>query len=193
MNALSDNYTRRTSLACVAAAALIVILALWALTAPLTTHPVFAQEPESTPTPDSAPTVSDTSELRTHTVEVGKPFSVTLPAADEGSGNGGPYNYNVWHQGQAASFTNGIDGITFDPDARTLSGTPQQTGLYQMSYVIHDGDGNRDRTDAFRNRDDLRVEVTEPTPEPTPEPEVPPYFPASVDNYQFTQGRTSGR
>ncbi len=182
------------------AAALTFLIVASAVAILLSSHTASAQETGTEA--DTAPTVSDASELRTHTVEVGEWFSVTLPAADEGSGNGGPYNYNVWHQGQAASFTNGIDGITFDPDARTLSGTPQRAGLYKMSYVIHDGDGNRDRTDAFRNRDSLRIEVTEPapkptpeptpTPTPTPEPEIPPYFPASVDNYQFTQGQDIG-
>ena len=146
--------------------------------------------PETTPEADMTPTVSDTSELRTHTVVLGEEFSVTLPAADPDSGNGGPYDYNVWHQGQAASFTNGIDGITFDPAARTLSGTPRQAGLYEMSYVIHDGDANRDGEDAFRERDALRVEVTEPAL--VREQSGPPSFPASVDDFTFIQEQDIG-
>ncbi len=146
--------------------------------------------PETTPEADMAPTVSDTSELRTHTVVLGEEFSVTLPAADPDSGSGGPYDYNVWHQGQAASFTNGIDGIAFDPAARTLSGTPRQAGLYYMSYVIHDGDGNRDREDAFRERDALRVEVTAPAL--VRGQSAPPSFPASVDDFTFIQGQDIG-
>ena len=42
---------------------------------------------------DSAPTVSDTSLFRNHDAAVGVAFRLVLPAADPGSGNGGPYEY----------------------------------------------------------------------------------------------------
>ncbi len=165
MNVLAGNHRSKIKLVRSTAALTFLIVAS-AVAILLSSHTASAQETGTEA--DTAPTVSGTSALRTHTVEVGEWFSVTLPAANEGSGNGGPYDYNVWHQGQAASFTNGIDGITFDQHTLVLSGTPQKAGLYKMSYVIHDGDANRDRSDNFRNRSDLRVEVTEPTPTPEP-------------------------
>ena len=59
-----------------------------------------------------------------------------------------------------------------------------------MSYVIHDGDANRDGEDAFRERDALRVEVTEPAL--VREQSGPPSFPASVDDFTFIQEQDIG-
>ena len=112
--------------------------------------------------PDTAPTVSDTSQLKNHDATVGQAFSIVLPAADEGSGNGGPYEYLLWHQGQGRNFMDqAINGLRFDPETRTLSGTPEEAGVWQLSYVVHDADANRSVEDRFRERENLRVTVSE--------------------------------
>ena len=118
---------------------------------------------QSGPTgPDTAPTVTDTSQLKTHYFVVGQNVSVTLPAADQFSGNGGPYAYNVWHKGADRSFADHtINGLSFDPVTRTLSGTPTAEGEWALSYVVHDGDANTKPADAFRERDSLKI-VIEP-------------------------------
>ncbi len=114
------------------------------------------------PPPDTAPTVSDTSQFKNHEATVGQPFSVVLPAADAGSGNGEPYEYILWHQGQGKNFMDqAINGLRFDPETRTLAGTPEEAGVWQLSYVIHDADDNRSVEDRFRERDNLRVTVSE--------------------------------
>jgi len=119
---------------------------------------------DSGPTgPDTAPTVTDTSQFKTHYFLVGQSVSLTLPAADPASGNGGPYDYNLWHKGAGKSFADeAINGLRFDPLTRTLTGTPETEGEWALSYVVHDGDGNRNAaTDAFRERDSLKI-VVEP-------------------------------
>jgi len=113
--------------------------------------------------PDTAPTVTDTSQFKTHYFLVGQSVSLTLPAADADSGNGGPYDYNLWHKGEGKNFADeAINGLSFDPLTRTLTGTPEAEGEWPLSYVVHDGDGNRNAaTDAFRERDNLKI-VVEP-------------------------------
>ena len=113
--------------------------------------------------PDTAPTVTDTSQFKTHYFLVGQSVSLTLPAADADSGNGGPYDYKLWHKGAGKSFNDeAINGLSFDPRTRTLTGTPEAEGEWPLSYVVHDGDGNRNAaTDAFRERDNLKI-VVEP-------------------------------
>ncbi|MCY3658771.1 MAG: Ig domain-containing protein [Caldilineaceae bacterium] len=86
---------------------------------------------------------------------------LTLPAADAKSGNGGPYEYLLWHRGHGASFVDQtINGLSFDPTTRTLSGTPVQTGVWQLSYVVRDADDNRSVEDRFRARTNLQVTVS---------------------------------
>ncbi len=113
--------------------------------------------------PDTAPTVSDTSQFRNHDATVGEAFSLTLPAADADSGNGGPYEYRLWHRGQPENFMDqAINGLRFDPATRTLAGTPEESGLWLLSYVVHDGDDNRSVEDRFRARTNLQVTVSAP-------------------------------
>ena len=117
------------------------------------------------PETDTAPTVSDTAQFRNHDATVGEAFSLTLPAADPGSGNGGPYEYRLWHRGQNRNFMDqAINGLRFDMATRTLSGTPQKSGVLLLSYVVHDGDDNRDVEDRFRARTNLQVTVTSDNP-----------------------------
>ncbi|MCY4580324.1 MAG: cadherin domain-containing protein [Chloroflexi bacterium] len=115
-----------------------------------------------TEVPDTVPTVTDASQFKTHYFLVGQSVSLTLPAADEGSGNGGPYDYNLWHRGTDKSFADqAINGLSFDPLTRTLSGTPEAEGTWELSYMVHDGDGDRNSADAFRENTNLEI-VVEP-------------------------------
>ena len=112
------------------------------------------------PATDTAPTVSDTSQFRNHEATAGEAFSLTLPPADEGSGNGGPYDYRLWHRGQNRNFMDqAINGLRFDPATRTLSGTPDESGVWLLSYVVHDNDDDRSVDDRFRERTNLQVTV----------------------------------
>ncbi len=108
-----------------------------------------------------APTVSDTTQFKTHNATVGKAFSLTLPAADTYSGDGGTYSYLLWHKGAGKNFaTETINGLSFNATTRVLSGKPAAAGTWELSYVVHDGDTNRDAaTDAFRERDKLKIVV----------------------------------
>ena len=108
-----------------------------------------------------APKVSDTTQFKTHNATVGAAFSMTLPAADANSGDGGPYDYLLWHKGAGKNFEDqAINGLNFNPTTRTLSGTPEADGTWEMSYVVHDGDANRNAAaDAFRERDKLKIVV----------------------------------
>ena len=117
---------------------------------------------QTAPEQDTVPTVSDTSQFRNHDATAGEAFSLTLPAADAGSGNGGPYEYRLWHRGQPGNFADqAINGLRFDPATRTLSGTPEGPGVWLLSYVVHDGDDNRTVEDRFRERTNLQVTVSE--------------------------------
>ena len=117
--------------------------------------------PNGPSTPDTAPTVSDTLKFKTHYATVGESFSLVLPAADAGSGNGGPYDYLLWHKGAGKKFNDGaINGLSFNPVTRTLSGSPEAEGTWELSYVVHDGDANRNAAaDAFRERTNLKIVV----------------------------------
>ena len=115
-------------------------------------------------TADTAPTVSDTSVFADHEAVVGEAFSLTLPAADEGSGNGGPYAYALHVRGGGADFADGIDGLVFDPETRILSGTPERAGVHELTYTVHDGDANTGDADAFRESESLRVTVRAASP-----------------------------
>ena len=129
--------------------------------APSVTVPPEPPQPET----DTAPTVSDTSQFKNHDATVGEAFSLTLPAADPGSGNGGPYEYRLWHRGQNRNFMDqAINGLRFDPETRTLSGTPQKSGVLLLSYVVHDNDDNRRVEDRFRARTNLQVTVSSANP-----------------------------
>ena len=111
---------------------------------------------------DTAPTVSDTSLFRNHEAVVGQAFSLTLPAADANSGNGGPYEYLLWHRGHGQNFMDqAINGLSFDAATRTLSGTPTAAGVWQLSYVVRDDDTDRSVEDRFQACTNLQVTVSE--------------------------------
>ena len=59
--------------------------------------------------------------------------AVTLPAA---SGGDGPLTY---------ALAPGVPGLTFDPAARRLSGTPTRAGTYNLTYTATDADGDSAR------------------------------------------------
>ena len=109
-----------------------------------------------------APTVADTTQFKNHAATVGQTFSLTLPAADENSGDGGPYEYLLWHRGAGQNFMDqAINGLRFNATTRTLSGTPAEAGVWQLSYVVHDNDDDRSVEDRFRARTNLQITVAE--------------------------------
>ena len=106
---------------------------------------------------DSAPRVSDKSQFKTHDATVDQAFSIVLPAADAGSGSGGPYEYILWKRGAAAHF--GENGLSFNAQTRELSGTPEAEGTHLLAYQVHDADGNRARSDSFVEETYLQIVV----------------------------------
>ena len=111
---------------------------------------------------DEAPTVSDTTQFKNHAATVGQAFSLTLPAADANSGDGGPYEYLLWHRGHGRNFMDqAINGLQFNAETRTLSGTPAASGGWELSYVVHDKDDDRSVDDRFRARTNLQITVSE--------------------------------
>ncbi len=70
-------------------------------------------------------------------------------------GNGGRYEYRVWKRDQRAEFSE--NGLSFNPSTRILSGTPVSTGTHQLTYEVHDGDDNRNASDAYRKDFDITV------------------------------------
>ena len=84
---------------------------------------------------DTAPRFAGTVPDRTYTVgEAIIPF--VLPVA---LGGNGPLSYEL---------RPAVPGLTFDPAARTLSGTPITAGTYQVAYRVSDADGNTADSDA---------------------------------------------
>ena len=109
-----------------------------------------------------APTVSDTTQFKNHAATVGQTFSLTLPAADANSGDGGPYEYLLWHRGHGENFMDqAINGLSFNTTTRTLSGTPTAAGVWKLSYVVHDDDDDRSVEDRFRAKTNLQITVAQ--------------------------------
>ena len=109
-----------------------------------------------------APTVSDATQFKNHAATVGQAFSLTLPAADANSGDGGPYEYLLWHRGQGKNFMDqAINGLSFDATTHTLSGTPEAAGVWKLSYVVHDDDDDRSVADRFRAKTNLQITVSQ--------------------------------
>ena len=104
-----------------------------------------------------APTVSDATQFKNHAATVGSKFTLTLPAADANSDDGGTYEYLLWKRGTTEQF--GENGLTFDARARTLSGTPTNAGTFRLSYQVHDGDSNRSKVDSFVEERNLKLTV----------------------------------
>ena len=84
-------------------------------------------------------------------------FRLEFPAAVGGSGNGGPYYYNLRRADTGESLSNNsttLPGVSFDPYGRILRGWLLTLGLtpdideqmapaiHHLEYVVHDGDGN---------------------------------------------------
>ena len=109
-----------------------------------------------------APTVSDATQFKNHAATVGQTFSLVLPAADANSGDGGPYEYLLWHRGAGQNFMDqAINGLSFNAATRTLSGTPTAAGVWKLSYVVHDDDDDRSVGDRFRARTNLQITVSQ--------------------------------
>ena len=108
-------------------------------------------------TPDTAPTVADTSKFKTHYATVGQAFSLVLPAADADSGNGGPYTYALLNRTGGTAFS--ANGLSFNATTRTLSGTPTAEATHELTYRIHDSDANTASSDAFVEATKLKIVV----------------------------------
>ena len=99
---------------------------------------------------DTAPSFSGTMADQTYTVR--EPIStLTLPAATGGNGD---LTYTLDPT---------VPGLTFDPAARALSGTPTTVGTYGMTYRVVDADENTEDSDAATLG--FTITVREPSPE----------------------------
>lgn len=111
------------------------------------TFTITVQEADA---PDTAPTFERTVDDQSYTQ--GQPIDVlTLPAA---TGGNGELSYTLQPT---------IPGLTFDPAARTLSGTPATVGPYSMTYRVVDADENTEDTDAAALS--FTITVREPPPD----------------------------
>ena len=120
---------------------------------------------------NTAPRVSDKSAFKTHNATVGEAFSLTLPAADSGSGDGGPYQYILLKRGSGAAFAE--NGFSFDRRTRVLSGTPAAAGTHLLEYEVHDGDNNMSRSDAFIESTYLQIVVAAAAVSDNADPQQP--------------------
>ncbi|MDE0695212.1 MAG: fibronectin type III domain-containing protein, partial [Boseongicola sp.] len=91
----------------------------------------------------------------------GQDTRIALPAADAGSGNGGPYSYALSWELPNQSIDvpeSGPATMTFDPETRVLTIAPEFEGdVYALVYTVHDGDGNTAASDAAVRRFNIRV------------------------------------
>ena len=115
--------------------------------------------------PDTAPSFSAAVSDQTYTE--GDAVSLTLPPA---SGGNGPLTYTLRPQ---------ISGLTFDANARDLSGAPTAAGIYRMTYQAADADDNTQASDAAT----LTFTVTVL-------PDTVPSFSATVADQTYTVGDT---
>ena len=109
--------------------ALIVLALTLAVTGCRRATPVAA--PPADTAPSFAATVADQS------YAVGAAIRLTLPEASGGNG--------------ALRYTLGPEvppGLSFDAAARTLSGTPELEGVYEMTYGVEDSDDNTSAADS---------------------------------------------
>ena len=129
------------------------------------TFTVTVEEPAP---PDTAPIFAATVADQTYTV--GEAIAeLTLPAA---SGGNGELTY---------SLEPAVPGLSFDPAARTLSGTPTSAGSYALEYRVEDGDDNTAASDGATLT--FTVTVEEPAP-----PDTAPSFSATVADQTYTVG-----
>ena len=117
---------------------------------------------------DTAPSFSEAIADQTYTV--GEAIAqLTLPAA---SGGNGELTY---------SLEPAVPGLSFDPAARTLSGTPTSAGSYALEYRVEDGDANTAASDGAMLT--FTVTVEEPAP-----PDTAPRFSETVADQTYTVG-----
>ena len=114
---------------------------------------------------DTAPRFAERVPDQTYTV--GEAISpLPLPQA---LGGNGPLDYEL---------RPAVPGLTFDPAARTLGGTPSTAGTYQMIYQVSDADSNTAASDA----DQLSFTVT------VREADTAPRFAERVPDQSYTLG-----
>ena len=96
-----------------------------------------------------------------------------LPAATGGNGD---LRYSLKPQ---------VPGLTFDPTAQMLTGTPSTAGAYEMTYTVVDADENMDASDADELMFTITVEKSGPN--------RPPYVSAGLlaPDLQVRTGRRS--
>ena len=117
------------------------------------------------PTPDTAPAFKRAVSDQSYTV--GEAISpLVLP---EALGGNGPLSYEL---------RPAVPGLTFDPAARTLSGTPTTADTHQMTYTVSDADGNNAASDADTRTFTITVR----------EGDTAPRFAQSVADQSFTAG-----
>ena len=97
--------------------------------------------------PDTAPSFAEKVEDRS--ISAGDDVSVTLPAA---SGGNGALAYVLEPE---------VPGLTFDSEARTLSGTPTTPATYEMTYTVSDSDNNLEDSDAAALAFAIMIEAPE--------------------------------
>ena len=116
-------------------------------------------------TPDTAPAFERPVSDQAYTVEEAiRPL--VLP---EAVGGNGALRYEL---------RPAVPGLTFDPAARTLSGTPRTAGTYQMTYTVSDADDNTAAGDADTRSFTITVG----------ERDTSPRFAGSVADQSFTAG-----
>ena len=115
--------------------------------------------------PDIAPSFSGSISDLEYTL--GTEFSgLTLP--DAAGGN----------RALTYSLTPPVPGLSFNPQTRQLTGSPESPGTYNMVYRVIDADDNTSDADA----DTIRFTIT------VNEPDTAPSFSASVSDMEYTQG-----
>ena len=120
-------------------------------------------------TPDSAPAFERPVSDQAYTA--GEPVRpLVLPVA---LGGNGALSYEL---------RPAVPGLTFDPAARTLSGTPSTAGTYAMTYQVSDADDNTAASDG----DALTFTVT------VVEGDTAPRFDGSVADRSYTVGEAIG-
>ncbi len=73
-------------------------------------------------------------EVDDQTGEAGEAFTLTLPAATDGTA---PYSYAVTGP-NGADLDDAVPGLTFDPATRVLSGAPTRAGATALTYTVTD-------------------------------------------------------
>ena len=119
--------------------------------------------------PDTAPAFTRPAPDQTYTVgEAIRPL--VLP---EAVGGNGALSYEL---------SPGVPGLTFDPAARTLSGTPSTADTHQMTYRVSDADGNTADSDADTLTFTVAVRVGDTAPR----------FDGRVADQSYTVGEAIG-